>query len=108
MGVEQPIDDHVHGGATQWTETRVRALIGEIIRDLMPGTGELAPEARLIEELGFHSLALLELAFSLEDEFRLPTIDEATARTILTVQDVENYVVNQMRKSARLIEDVAV
>jgi len=108
MGVEQPTDDHVQGGTKEWTETRVRALIGEIIRDLMPGTGELAPEARLIEELGFHSLALLELAFSLEDEFRLPTIDEATARTILTVQDVENYVVTQMRTSGRFSGDVAV
>jgi acyl carrier protein len=108
MGVEQPTDDHVQGGTKEWTEPRVRALIGEIIRDLMPGTGELAPEARLIEELGFHSLALLELAFSLEDEFRLPTIDEATARTILTVQDVENYVVTQMRTSRRLSEDAAV
>jgi acyl carrier protein len=47
--------------------------------------------------LGYHSLALLELAFALEDEFDLPPIDQASAQRIRAVTDVEDYVVDQLR-----------
>lgn len=86
----------------KWTDSDARALIHEIIADLAPSRGELLPEARLVEDLGCHSLALLELAFSLEDEFDLPAIDEATARQILTVGDVERHVLGQLRTGGNL------
>jgi acyl carrier protein len=79
-----------------WTTAEVRTLIREIITELAPSVSNPAPEARLIEDLGFHSLSLLELAFSLEDEFHLATIDEATARTIVTLDDVERYVLREL------------
>lgn len=86
----------------RWTPEEVRLLIREIITDLAPSPEEPVPEARLIEDLGCHSLSLLELAFSLEDEFDLPTIDETTARQILTVNDVEQHVLAQLKSNGQL------
>lgn len=56
----------------------------------------LTPDTRLIEDLGYHSLALLELAFALEDEFNLPPLDGETAANILTVGDVEKLVAQRL------------
>lgn len=91
MGVEE-------SGTTQkqWTEESARALVREIVSDLSPTKAQPTLEARLVDDLGYHSLALLELAFALEDEFNLPTIDEATARAIVTVADVERHVLTQL------------
>lgn len=50
------------------------------------------PETRLVEDLGYHSLALMELAFALEEEFQLPPVDQTAADHIVTVGDVEDYV----------------
>ena len=91
--------------AKRWTEEQARGLIHEIMTDLAPSPGALNPKGRLVEDLGYHSLALLELAFSLEDEFDLPTIDEPTARKILSVGDVEQHVIANLRASQRLIEE---
>ncbi|MEE3922508.1 hypothetical protein V2I01_41850 [Micromonospora sp. BRA006-A] len=50
----------------------------------------------LVEDLEYHSLALLELAFALEDEFDLPPIDEQSVQNIRTAADIENHVVRQL------------
>ncbi len=76
-----------------------------LTRTLLKIIAELAPQptadpdrgARLVEDLGYHSLALLELAFALEDEFHLKPIDESAARAIQTVGDVVDYVLNELR-----------
>ena len=91
--------------AKVWTTAEVCDLVREIISDLAPSKGEVVPEARLIENLGYHSLSLLEMAFSVEDEFDLPTIDEATARQILTVGDVEQHVLSHLRSVGQLSDD---
>jgi acyl carrier protein len=57
-------------------------------------------EARLVDDLQYHSLALLELAFTLEDEFDLEPIDEKTAQQIVTMGDVEDYVIGKLREAA--------
>lgn len=82
------------------SEEEVRAFVNEIVTDLAPNPddAEITDDARLIEELGFHSLALLELAFTLEDEFDLPPIDEATAREITTVGTVATHVLTSLRE----------
>lgn len=89
--------------AKAWTEAEVCKLIQEIISDLAPNPGTPVATARLVEDLGFHSLALLELAFSLEDEFDLPTIDEPTARTILTVSDVQQHVLTHLKANGQMM-----
>jgi acyl carrier protein len=96
------IEEQTIKAAKRWTPEEVRLLIREIITDLAPSPEEPVPEARLIEDLGCHSLSLLELAFSLEDEFDLPTIDETTARQILTVNDVEQHVLAQLKSNGQL------
>jgi acyl carrier protein len=98
MAVEPSVKTVAHR-----TQAEVRALIREIVSDLAPKAGDLVPEARLVEDLGCHSLSLLELAFSLEDEFDLPTIDEATARGIVTINDVEQHVLAHLSSTGQLI-----
>lgn len=87
-------------------ETHVRSRIRAIIADLAPNRrASPATGARLVEDLGYHSLALLELAFALEDEFDLPPIDEAVADLIRTVGDVEDNVVAQLATQASAVTD---
>jgi acyl carrier protein len=85
------------------TEHEVRANVKKIILELAPQTQHpLMPHHRLSDDLEYHSLALLELAFSLEDEFDLLPIDEQTARRIHNVLDVEEHVISELRAANRL------
>jgi acyl carrier protein len=83
-------------------------LIGRIVRELAPhpdaGVGN---QLKLVDELEYTSLALLELAFTLEDEFELPPIDEETARKIVTIADVEAHVLDGLRERGLLADDGA-
>jgi acyl carrier protein len=82
-------------------EERVRRLIRDLILELAPNPENVALEdPRLLDDLEYHSLALLELAFTLEDEFDLEPIDAETAQTIRTSKDVEDYVVEKLRQRA--------
>jgi acyl carrier protein len=86
-------------------ETEVRASVRAVVLELAPnGDESAAPDARLSEDLGFHSLALLELAFTLEDEFDLPPIEEQTARQITTIVAVETHVVTQLAARGEIAE----
>ncbi|MEZ0073187.1 phosphopantetheine-binding protein [Planotetraspora sp. GP83] len=78
------------------SEQEIHDYVAEIVGELAPNPDgvAVAGASRLVEDLGYHSLALLELAFTLEDEFDLPPIDEATARQITTVESVAGHVVN--------------
>ena len=85
------------------SESDVKTLVGEIVIELAPNPGAGAgSDVRLVDELEYTSLALLVLAFTLEDEFELPPIDEATARNIVTVADIEDHVVSGLRGEGRL------
>jgi acyl carrier protein len=81
----------------------LRSAVRSIIIELAPkAKGEPAGTARLVDDLGYHSLALLELAFALEDEFELQPIDEPTARRITTIDDVLNHVTAEYRAAGRI------
>jgi acyl carrier protein len=83
----------------------VRAAVRSIVTELAPGGNESAdPDATLVDDLGYHSLALLELAFTLEDEFDLEPIEEATARRISTVRKVEEHVIEQLAARGEIAE----
>lgn len=92
------------GRQTTWTREQVHAIISQLASELAPaGAGsEITEDAKLTDDLGYHSLALLELAFTIEDEFSLDPIDAETAVTIVTVGDVENYVTAQLRERGAL------
>jgi len=68
---------------------RIRAIVGE----MSPlGPRVALPEHRMTEDLGFDSLATLELTTALEEEFGLEPIDEEVAMEILTVADLEKLI----------------
>jgi acyl carrier protein len=76
------------------SEADVRGTVRAMVIELSPARDESAgPDTHLVDGLGYHSLSLVELAFTLEDEFDLPPIDEPTARSITTVRAVEDHVV---------------
>ncbi|MET8307422.1 MULTISPECIES: phosphopantetheine-binding protein [unclassified Micromonospora] len=86
------------------TEVEVRDSVTAIVTELAPNPEQIegSGDSRLVEDLGFHSLALLELAFTLEDEFDLPPIDETTARKIVTIDAVAEHVSDILRSRGEL------
>jgi acyl carrier protein len=96
--------DHVSQQTWQkQTEKEVVTLVKSIVVELAPNpNGESSGSQSLIDDFEYHSLALLELAYALEDEFDLPQIDEATARQIFTMEDVQNHVVRELKSAGRL------
>lgn len=91
----------------QRSEQDVRKLLRSLIFELAPGdaappAAEAADGVRLVEDLSYHSLALLELAFTIEDEFDLDPIDEEAAQQIRTVRDVGDLVVEKLAQADRL------
>ncbi|MGW8725166.1 hypothetical protein ACWGNF_03895 [Streptomyces sp. NPDC055808] len=87
------------------TESSVRDSILSLVRQLAPDADEMPTDrpAHLVNDLGYHSLALLELAFAIEDDFDLPPIDEETGRGIVTSDDVVVYVLTQLREQKLLV-----
>ncbi len=80
-------------------EDEVRAGVLAIVLDMAPNPdGEQGPETNLIQDLGYHSLALMEVAFALEDEFDLDPIDEKSARKITTVKAVQDFVIEKLQE----------
>jgi acyl carrier protein len=71
--------------------TQVRQLIGE-----MSPLGSRTAEStdRLIEDLGYDSLAVIELSLQLESQFSLAPMAQADAADITTVGDIEDFVVS--------------
>jgi acyl carrier protein len=84
------------------SEEDVRNVVRAIIVDLAPGASEAQLSSILVDDLGYHSLALLELGFTLEDEFDLPPIDQEAAQQITTVAAVEDHVVTALRQRGDL------
>jgi acyl carrier protein len=78
------------------SEARVISDVRAVISDMAPTPVPIEPSSHLIADLGFHSLALMELAFALEERFALPPIDEGAAGAIKTVGDVERHVLQHL------------
>jgi acyl carrier protein len=85
--------------AAEQADVDVRARVRSIIVQVAPNPdGVQAGETKLVDHLEYHSLALLELGFTLEDEFDLPPIDQAQVQDITTVEEVEDLVVGLLRQ----------
>ena len=52
---------------------------------------DVAPDARLVDDLGFDSVRLIELTMVLERAFRLPPQRPENLATITTVDDVVTF-----------------
>lgn len=82
-------------------DTEIRARVRSIILQTAPEPdGARTDGTLLVEHLAFHSLALLELGFALEDEFDLPTLDQSQVQHITTVEEVEELVVGLLQTGA--------
>ncbi|WP_378730164.1 acyl carrier protein [Nocardia brasiliensis] len=88
------------------SEDEIRSLIRILILELAPAPDRADEngDARLVDDLAFHSLALIEMAFTLEDEFDLEPIDEVRARQIATMRDVGDYVVAELAQRGDLAD----
>jgi acyl carrier protein len=76
----------------------VRAKVRSIILQVAPNPdGVQVGPTKLVEDLAYHSLALLELGFTLEDEFELPPLDQSQVQDITTVEEVEDLVLRLLR-----------
>ena len=74
---------------------RVRELVGA----MSPlGSREVSSSDRVVDDLGYDSVALLELALALEVEFDLQAVGEDQAVDLLTVGDIEHLVDQLARK----------
>jgi acyl carrier protein len=83
----------------------VRAAVRAMVLELAPARDDtVGPDAGLVDALGYHSLALLELAFTLEEEFDLAPIEEATARRITTLHAIEDHVIEQLAARDELLD----
>jgi acyl carrier protein len=81
-------------GEAKLADVDVRARVRSIILQVAPNPeGVQEGPTRLVEDLEYHSLALLELGFTLEDEFDLPPLDQAQVQHITTVEEVEDLVI---------------
>ena len=82
-------------------ETQVVALIASKFN---LGQKRVTPGAKLAEQLGADSLAVVELLLLLEDEFQIDIPDEE-ALEMNTVQDVIDYVVWATSSNERVLTD---
>lgn len=75
---------------TDSTQARQRALdVVEAMAPVVP-EGGLSPEQRLIDDLGFDSLRLVELTMALEDALGLAPIPQARLADVMTVGAVQD------------------
>ena len=80
------------------TEQDSRARVSEIIGQMSPlGPRQATAGDRISDDLGYDSLAVVELALILESEFDLQQISEEDAIDIVTVGDVQDLVVKMGR-----------
>lgn len=71
------------------TEAEIVEKVQETIAKLAPNQDvTVTADHLLLEDLEYHSLALLELAVELEEMFNLPPLDETTASEVSNVGDV--------------------
>ncbi len=75
----------------------VAARVAEIVGDHAPtGTSTPAEHARLVEDLGFDSLHLMELLVSLQIEFGLEPFDDGELVGLSSVADLTTFVTDRL------------
>jgi len=75
------------------TIERTRRVIAE---QLGMSETDLKREQKLVDDLGADSLDLIELVMAIEDEFRIE-IPDLDAEKLITVGEVEDYVVRKVK-----------
>ncbi len=75
---------------------RVNTIIGD---HLGVESGNLVPEANLLDDLGADSLDVVELIMALEEEFGVEVPDEDVER-IRTISDIVDYMSSRVESNA--------
>lgn len=92
---------------TPTTDEEIRETVRSIVLDIAPvplepeaaGNGSVDLAAlNLAGDLGYHSLALLEVIVALEEELQVEKFDDAGAMFIKTLGDLEGYVIKLIRE----------
>jgi acyl carrier protein len=74
---------------------RVSTIVGQVAPKSKASPG---PETKLVEDLGYTSLALMDLAVALEKEFALSSFSQDEAAGISTVEDVQDVILQQLEE----------
>lgn len=87
-------------------EDVVTDVVVRVVRCLAPEEGvDVALDSDLRDDLGYHSLALVELGFLLEDAFALDPIPREVAEPVRTVRDVATLVLATTTERGFVFED---
>jgi acyl carrier protein len=73
-------------------QTEIGTRVREVVGSLVPGGAREVQSSDRLTDLGFDSLATLELALALETEFDLQEVPEGQAVEMATVADIETLV----------------
>lgn len=78
----------------------LRSKVREIVGEMSPlGAREAGSEDRLVEELGYDSLAVIELSLRIEQDFDLNALAAGGTPDITTVKDIEDFVEERVTAS---------
>lgn len=81
---------------------QIAARVREIVGELCPlGEREVKSADEIIADLGYDSMAMVELSLVLESEFDLEPVDDDQAVDLITVGDVEELVARMVQTARR-------
>lgn len=88
--------------------SQVRAVVHEVVRLIAPfPMAAVADEAELVNDLSFHSVALAELGFTLEELFTLDAVTPEQAMSMSTVGDISTLIGKAVADSEATLPSVA-
>ncbi|MDX3193719.1 phosphopantetheine-binding protein [Streptomyces sp. MN03-5084-2B] len=68
---------------------------------------DVGPQSRLVNDLGFHSLALAELGFTVEDLFTIDTLPPERTMSLQTIQDIITLTTEELADGGATLPSVA-
>jgi acyl carrier protein len=78
----------------------LRGKVRQIVGEMSPlGAREADSGDRLVEELGYDSLAVIELSLRIEQDFELTALTSGGTPDITTVKDIEDFVEERVTAS---------
>jgi acyl carrier protein len=82
------------------SESDTKAVLDILVEQLGVQEAQLAPDARIEQDLGADSLDIMEIVMSVEERFNLSIPDEMSER-VLTVGDLFETLADVLGKSER-------
>jgi acyl carrier protein len=79
----------------------IRSQVREIVSNMAPAGKRVAQSTdRLVEDLGYDSLAIVELSLQIESVLGLTTLAQEDGADVVTVADIEDLVVDSLAGDA--------